>query len=526
MSGKTVIDELVTLLGFEVDAGAFREAKKAFSDLHFMAVDLIQVTKAVGRAFLEPIADIVKTGTHALRLSDALGTTVEGFQELSLAAEIAGVDAKTMERSLYFLAKTSYEATHGNKRLAEGFARMGVDVREAGGHLKTTDKIFLEMIDKLEKVPDANARVALAFRVLGRGAQSLIPLLSMGSGAFREFAEVARNSGAIISEEVAVDAENLNFAWKMLNLNTLGLTRSLGGGLLPIAKRVVDTVNAWYAANRGLIAQKVEIVVEALTSAVYRGTQVLMAFGEAVDGIAKGMGGWAKVMDYLGGFIVISLITAVGTLTGAFLAMDVSAGLLPLLLGLAAAALFIVAQDLNRADSLIKEVLNSQPNPKENNLYKAIRLIKQTVDDLKDAFEALNYAARYWLDKIDLTDSTEAQDQEVANRSRPFQDARRRELAAKAAQDAREVVAEQAHLIEQQQRDTFGPGADPKAMHWGFTPGQAPGVRNSSPVVNQSLYFNGAVDAEEVKRGARTGAERALETHRSELRDLPRVGPR
>jgi 16S rRNA U516 pseudouridylate synthase RsuA-like enzyme len=58
------------------------------------------------------------------------------------------VGAEAMDQNMVKLSKTISEATSGSKQAADAFVKMGIEVKNADGSVKNSEKVLMEMADK------------------------------------------------------------------------------------------------------------------------------------------------------------------------------------------------------------------------------------------------------------------------------------------------------------------------------------------------------------------------------------------
>lgn len=260
-------------------------------------------------------------GDAAFKTAQKVGVSVEAWQELAYAAELADVDQQQLSTTLQRLTKNAAAAATGSKEMSTWFRRVGVNVLDSNGKLKQSDKLFSEISDKFAKMPDGARKTALAIGVFGKAGAELIPMLNGGSEAIARAAEEARKLGIIMSDEDAKSAEEFNDNITRMMRSLDGLARIVGNALIPIANDLAIEFREWVIANRELVATKAKEWFEWLRDnlpAIKDGiSNAFTAIGKmisVVDGIAEAMGGWKVVMAALAAVMIGQFIVAVGQL--------------------------------------------------------------------------------------------------------------------------------------------------------------------------------------------------------------------
>lgn len=144
--------------------------------------------------------------------ADALGVSTDFFQQFTLGARRAGLDAADAEKALEKLNLKIGEARTKGGEAADQFRRFGVAIVDASGDALPLETIVDKAADRMAEIKDPTQRARMAFELFGKGAQRLAPLLAQGAEGLRKFKEQAR--GQIIPKETI---DNLSEAKVMLD---------------------------------------------------------------------------------------------------------------------------------------------------------------------------------------------------------------------------------------------------------------------------------------------------------------------
>jgi len=151
---------------------------------------------AAGSAALTPLLaaarGFAKTGDEIDKMSKRIGASAEFVSALARAAELGGTDLKGMETRIRRLQRSAYDAAGGSKAAAAAFGRLGIDVQDAGGDLKTTEALFMETAAGLAAMTNNTEKAALASVLFGRAGTSLLPMLSQGAQGLEAAMEEAK----------------------------------------------------------------------------------------------------------------------------------------------------------------------------------------------------------------------------------------------------------------------------------------------------------------------------------------------
>src|SRR3990167_1300390 len=178
---------------------------------------------AIGAAAAAGLGILVKQSIDAAdalgKMEKKTGVSTESLSVLKHAAELSGASMEQVVTALSRLARNAFEAASGNKEAKESFRQLGVEVTDAEGRLRSTEAIFLDVVEALGKIENSTARAALAQKALGKSAVELLPLLKdLAKGGYEATRKEAEALGLIISGKTAQAAEQFND-----NLQRLGL---------------------------------------------------------------------------------------------------------------------------------------------------------------------------------------------------------------------------------------------------------------------------------------------------------------
>jgi hypothetical protein len=160
-------------------------------------------------------------------LKEATGQSVERLASWRLLAEQSGTSLETLSKGLFI----------ANKNLASNSAELAKN----GITAHTAEEAIFQLSDILAALPaDAPERANIAFSLLGRSAESLMPLLSQGGDALRRMVEEGAK-GAKVFAELAPEADKFND-----ELAELKNKASIGGAsiFLPLIRGANDWVDS------------------------------------------------------------------------------------------------------------------------------------------------------------------------------------------------------------------------------------------------------------------------------------------
>jgi hypothetical protein len=195
---------------------------------------------AVGIAAISSAKQAATLAGELLPLAQRLGTTTEELSVLKFASEQSNTSFGDTTAGLRVLGRTAGLAAAGNKQATKSFNDLGIELRNDNGQLKTTTELFKEVADVVARTEDPILKAGKASSVLGRNAQSLIPLLNQGAAGIDGFAKEAEELGIVISSRFARDVDDFSANMNRLKSFSIGAGQAIAQELLPGINQLLD----------------------------------------------------------------------------------------------------------------------------------------------------------------------------------------------------------------------------------------------------------------------------------------------
>lgn len=280
-----VVQELVALLGLEIDEATFARGEKALGSIRTGLLAAGAAATAAAAAFFHTVHSMTEAADAAGKMAQRTGVDSAALQELSYAARLADVSTESLEQSMRFLAKSG--------------------VKDVKGRL-------LELADQLQKLPDDGSRAAFAIQHLGKTGTALIPMLRGGREELEAMAAEANALGAVFDQETIDASERFNDTLTRISVAAGGLRNQIAKKFLPVFQKGADAVLSF-----------IKRVGQSLPS---------------MEQLEK----WAKLAAFvIGGVLITALITAGGAFA-ALAGAAISAALSAVVSWAAAAAPFLL----------------------------------------------------------------------------------------------------------------------------------------------------------------------------------------
>lgn len=192
------------------------------------------ITTATGRIG-QVVGEVARIGDAA----KTAGLDIEAFQELTYVSEQnrIGVDAMTDGLKELSLRADEFIVTGGGPA-AEAFGRLGLSASQLAEGLKQPDKLFEDIIERLEELDDA-ARIRISDEIFGgAAAEQFTALIDRGADALRATRREARETGQVLDRDVIEKAEELDRKFAALTTRMSNFGKSLAVGLADAAVKI------------------------------------------------------------------------------------------------------------------------------------------------------------------------------------------------------------------------------------------------------------------------------------------------
>jgi len=245
--------------------GEVTGASKAVKDLGDVSEDTAAKASKIGTALGIGITAVI--GTLAVmtknaidnadavdELSQRLLISTEALSGWAYGAKFAGVAQEELAGAITKLNSKMDDVYTGGKAATETFERLGVKVTDAGGKMRSTEDVFLDIADAFTGLEDNASKSAIAAEIFGKQVgPALVPYLSEGREGIEELNKEALRFGLIISKDTAAAAGQFNDSIDRMKGAAGGMGQQLAAGLLPtinnLSEVLLDTVNSGNAMS-------------------------------------------------------------------------------------------------------------------------------------------------------------------------------------------------------------------------------------------------------------------------------------
>lgn len=176
------------------------------------------------------------------KTASKIGVTTQELQKLRFAADLAGVETRTVDMALQRFTRRLSEAANNTGEAKDALKELGINA-------KTFQKLSLEeqmfqLSDAFKNVSTDGERVRLAFKLFDSEGVAMVNVLRDGGDALREMFGEAESLGIILSTGAVRGVEEANDAFTKLTSIFKGVTDALVSALAPALTTMVDSLTS------------------------------------------------------------------------------------------------------------------------------------------------------------------------------------------------------------------------------------------------------------------------------------------
>ncbi len=196
------------------------------------------------------VTSYARAGDEIAKTAFKIGLSVESLQEWRFAAERSGIETRTLDTAMARFTKVMGEAAEGTGEGLFAVQRLGINVHNASGELRSMDDLLMETGKSLSTVENEVERNAIAMDLFGQRGLAMIQLLGKGPEELENLRAKARELGLIMSADAAKGAEDYQDALTNLQGAAAGVRNIFGSSLLPILTQGIAKLTELVVAKR------------------------------------------------------------------------------------------------------------------------------------------------------------------------------------------------------------------------------------------------------------------------------------
>lgn len=234
-----VVNGLTSKLGIQLP-DSMKQSMNAMGSLDASSLALAGGFAAVATAIVKAEKALISMTKEAasnaddlLTLASVTGMTTDSVQELNYMADLTDVSLDRIKDSLKETTNKMQEAAAGTGDAYDAYQRLGVEITNADGSLRSAQDVFYDTIDALGEMKNKTERDALAMDLMSESAQELNPLIDLGGEKMRAYAQEAHDMGYVLDNDALKSLQGVDDAYSRLQKTQEGVKNQLAVEFAP-----------------------------------------------------------------------------------------------------------------------------------------------------------------------------------------------------------------------------------------------------------------------------------------------------
>ncbi|MDE0011587.1 MAG: hypothetical protein OXU36_10585 [Candidatus Poribacteria bacterium] len=186
----------------------------------------------------------IGAGDKIQLLSDKSGLSTTKIQELTHAGGIAGTEIEAMANASGKFAKVIGDSERGLSTAKDALGKLGIQLRDNNGVMKSQDELFEEAIMKLQAMKGGTEKMALAQEVFGRGGREMLPILNMSAKQFAALKNEAHDLGTVLSADAVKALDTMDDELTRITGSIKGVGLGIAQDAIPLMEDLIATIRA------------------------------------------------------------------------------------------------------------------------------------------------------------------------------------------------------------------------------------------------------------------------------------------
>ena len=185
------------------------------------------------------VFSVSKLGDSIDKGSQRMNMSAEQYQKWAYAMELSGSSIEELREGYNQMSGQISQAVNGTKESQKAFQKLGVNLKDTKGNLRSTGDIFEDVVVSLQNMDNATERTALAYKLFGESVSKLNPLLNNNANFLREVVRTQNALGSQMSDNLVAESAKFQDAIATLGQAWQGFKNLLGETFLPIIQKIV-----------------------------------------------------------------------------------------------------------------------------------------------------------------------------------------------------------------------------------------------------------------------------------------------
>lgn len=229
------------------------------------------------------VFSVSKLGDSIDKGSQRMNMSTEQYQKWAYAMELSGSSIEELREGYNQMSGQISQAVNGTKESQKAFQRLGVNLKDAQGNLRSTGDIFEDVVVSLQSMDNATERTALAYKLFGESTSKLNPLLNNNSNFLREVVRTQDALGSQMSGSLVAASAKFQDSITTMKQGWQGFKNVLGETFLPVIQKVVVWVTVAVAKISALLRVLFGIKKDKSSETMSKATTSVSSYTGAVN---------------------------------------------------------------------------------------------------------------------------------------------------------------------------------------------------------------------------------------------------
>ena len=237
----------------------------------------------VAGAITGVVFSVSKLGDSIDKGSQRMNMSAEQYQKWAYAMKLSGSSIEELREGYNQMSGQISQAVNGTKESQKAFQRLGVNLKDTKGNLRSTGDIFEDVVVSLQNMDNATERTALAYKLFGESVSKLNPLLNNNANFLREVVRTQNALGSQMSDNLVAQSAKFQDAIATLGQAWQGFTNLLGETFLPIIQKIVVWITVAIAKITILLRVLFGIKKDKSSETMNKATNSVSSYAGAVN---------------------------------------------------------------------------------------------------------------------------------------------------------------------------------------------------------------------------------------------------
>ena len=243
----------------------------------------IKAIIAFAGAMTAVVFSVSKLGDSIDKGSQRMNMSAEQYQKWAYAMELSGSSIEELREGYNQMSGQISQAVNGTEESQKAFQRLGVNLKDAQGNLRSTGDIFEDVVVSLQSMDNATERTALAYKLFGESTSKLNPLLNNNSNFLKDVVRTQDALGSQMSGSLVSASAKFQDAITTMKQGWQGFKNVLGETFMPVIQKVVVWVTVAIAKISALLRVLFGIKKDKSSETMNKATNSVSSYTGAVN---------------------------------------------------------------------------------------------------------------------------------------------------------------------------------------------------------------------------------------------------